>query len=73
MKIQKKISQNRRDFQAIYECEHCGFRETSSGYDDTYFHNEVIPNMICPKCNKKGIDFDNLVKTQPKYDDSITI
>lgn len=24
MKIKKILSQNRRDFRAIYECEHCG-------------------------------------------------
>lgn len=54
MKIQKIISQNRRDFQAIYECEHCGYTENGSGYDDNYFHSEVIPEMICKKCGERA-------------------
>lgn len=54
MKIKKIISQNRRDFTAIYECEHCGHNEEGSGYDDTYFHKEVIPSMICSKCKEKA-------------------
>jgi len=37
MKIQKILSQNRRDFQAIYECEHCGYSHQGSGYDDAMF------------------------------------
>jgi predicted RNA-binding Zn-ribbon protein involved in translation (DUF1610 family) len=52
MKIEKIIRQHRRDFQAIYECEHCGFTKEDGGYDDAYFHNEVIPKMVCPKCGK---------------------
>lgn len=44
MRIKKIISQNRRDFQAVYECEHCGHTEKGYGYDDEYFHREVIPN-----------------------------
>ena len=54
MKIQKIISQSRRDFQVIYECEHCGHTEKNYGYDDTYFHQEVIPNKKCAKCGKKA-------------------
>jgi transcription elongation factor Elf1 len=54
MKIKKITSQYRRDFQAIYECEHCGHTQTDSGYDDDYFHRTVIPNMTCPKCGKKA-------------------
>ena len=53
MKIQKIISQHRRDFWATYKCEHCGFEtEKKSGYDDDYFHHEVIPKMKCEKCGK---------------------
>ena len=50
MKIKKITSQHRRDFQAIYECEHCGETKESSGYDDSYFHQCVIPGMKCGKC-----------------------
>jgi len=54
MKIKKITSQSRRDFHAIYECEHCGDEHESSGYDDANFHNNIIPDMICKKCNKKA-------------------
>ena len=52
MRIKKKLSQYRRDFIAIYECEHCGHTEEGSGYDDSYFHEDVIPKMKCKKCEK---------------------
>ena len=54
MQIKKIISQHRRDFTAIYECEHCGETKEGSGYDDAYFHQEVIPAMVCGKCGKKA-------------------
>ena len=54
MKIKKIISQYRRDFQAIYECEHCGYTTKGYGYDDEFYHNEVIPNKVCAKCGKKA-------------------
>ena len=50
MRIQKKISQSRRDFTAIYECEHCGATKRDYGYDDANFHQNVIPNMTCGEC-----------------------
>ncbi len=54
MKIEKIIGQHRRDFTAIYKCEHCGHEEEGGGYDDSYFHKEVIPEMKCSKCKKKA-------------------
>lgn len=54
MKIQKIISQHRRDFRAVYECEHCGFTYEGGGYDDTNFHRNVVPNLCCPNCGKKA-------------------
>lgn len=54
MKIKTITSQNRRDFHAIYECEHCGHTEEGSGYDDAYFHQHVIPDMECKSCGKKA-------------------
>jgi len=56
MKIKEIKSQHRRDFQAIYVCEHCGDEIESSGYDDENFHNNVIPNWECDKCGKKAKD-----------------
>lgn len=52
MKIQKIISQSRRDFRAEYVCEHCGHIEAGSGYDDDNFHRNVIPKMKCKACGK---------------------
>ncbi len=54
MRIKHIINQNRRDFNAIYECEFCGKEVKDRGYDDSYFHNDVIPNKICPDCGKSS-------------------
>ena len=54
MKIKKILSRSRRDFTAIYKCEHCGNEEKKYGYDDSYFHQNVIPNLKCSKCNLKA-------------------
>jgi transcription elongation factor Elf1 len=50
MKIKTIISQHRRDFQAIYECENCGHEQLGSGYDDARYHEIVIPKIICQQC-----------------------
>ena len=67
MRILKIISQYRRDFYADYQCEHCGHIEhNKAGYDDTYFHTDVIPEMICKKCGKKsGDDYRPLTTKYP--------
>jgi len=52
MKIKKITSQSRRDFTAIYICEHCGHEEQGTGYDDAFFHATVIPKMRCHGCGK---------------------
>ena len=56
MRIKKIISQNRRDFKATYECEHCGKEENGEGYDDAHFHQNVIPSMICRGCKLTASD-----------------
>lgn len=57
MKIKQINRQHRRDFWADYECEHCGnIEKDKSGYDDSYFHNNVIPKMECKKCGKTATD-----------------
>ena len=56
MRIKEILHQYRRDFTAIYECEHCGHTYEDRGYDDAYFHNNVIPDMECPKCGKKAAE-----------------
>ena len=52
MRIKKIKSQQRRDFYAIYECEHCGHTQRGSGYDDDNFHQNIIPKMKCKKCGE---------------------
>jgi len=54
MKIKEIVSQSRRDFIAIYECDHCGATERGRGYDDAYFHQDVIPNMACKQCGMQA-------------------
>ncbi len=52
MKIKRIESQHRRDFYAIFECEHCGHERRENGYDDDNFHRFVIPSMKCEECGK---------------------
>lgn len=65
MKIKKITSQSRRDFQAVYECEHCGHTSEGYGYDDANFHNNVIPSLRCKECGKKS--GDGYRPLAPKY------
>ena len=69
MKIQTILSQHRRDFTAIYEC-HCGHTHEGSGYDDTNFHDNVIPDMKCPECGEKAKDYRPL---KPKHPDGMQL
>ena len=67
MRIKEILHQHRRDFRAIYECEHCGFTKEDSGYDDDNFHRTVIPDMECPKCGKKaGANYRPLTTKYPE-------
>ncbi len=53
MKIQKITFENRNDFCAILECEHCqATQELKSGYNDAYYHNSVLPAIKCKTCGK---------------------
>lgn len=52
MRIKAIEEQYRRDFTAIYECEHCGYEFRGVGYDDDHFHLNVIPCMECIRCGK---------------------
>ena len=56
MKIKKIVSQSRRDFTAIYECEHCEHTQDGRGYDDAYFHSNIIPAMKCAQCGQVAPD-----------------
>ena len=68
MRIKQILSQHRRDFRAVFECESCDYEFERSGYDDTHFHNKVIPAMKCPKCgNTSPCEYRPLTT---KYSDS---
>lgn len=71
MRIKEIVSQYRRDFTAIYECEHCGYTEKKSGYDDANFHQNVIPTMKCPKCGK--VASENYRPLTTKYPEGMQI
>ena len=71
MKIKKIKSQNRRDFQAIYECDHCGHEKEGRGYDDANFHQNVIPDMVCEKCGKKAGNDYRALTTKYREDQTI--
>jgi rubrerythrin len=55
MKLIKISNRSRRDFTGEYECESCGHKHTGYGYDDRYFHHDVIPNMKCPRCGQSTV------------------
>ena len=69
MKIVKIISQYRRDFRADMGCEGCLYLQTNvKGYDDRNFHDNVIPDMKCPRCNKSRNDLGIVAEPTPtKY------
>jgi len=71
MRIKEIIYQHRRDFVAIFECDHCGYEVKWQGYDDAYFHEEVIPTFICPECGEKAKD--NYRPLKPKYPEGYQI
>lgn len=70
MKIKEILYQNRRDFKAKYECEGCGNIAEGRGYDDEFFHKEVIPDMLCSKCGESshslGVDYRPLTTKYPE-------
>lgn len=66
MQIKQILDQNRRDFRAIYKCEHCEHEYEGRGYDDTNFHNNAIPKMECLECGKTaGGDYRPLTTKYP--------
>jgi hypothetical protein len=71
MYIKNIIKQHRRDFTAVYKCEHCDHEEESSGYDDGNFHNNVIPKFKCEKCGKTASDKYRPLAT--KYPDGMQV
>lgn len=57
MKLIKILDKVNNDFKGVYECETCHGIRIDNGfysYDDENFHENVIPNMTCPLCDKKA-------------------
>ena len=53
MEIKEILSQHRNDFTATLVCEHCGHEQKlTSGYDDAFYHDRVLPSLICKACDK---------------------
>ena len=71
MRIKEIKSQIRRDFTAVYECEHCQNEHEGKGYDDRNFHENVIPKMECPKCGKTAPD--NFRPLATKHPDNMVL
>ena len=63
MKIKEfTYSNGRNDFKAIFTCPLCNYEYEAWGYSDSNFYNNVMPNAICPRCdkNEKGEDEEAL-------------
>ena len=71
MRIKTMLDQHRRDFTAIYECEHCGDECKKGGYDDANYHENVIPFMKCKVCGKMADETYRPLTT--KYPDGLQI
>lgn len=57
MKLNKILWRMRNDFQGEYKCEFCGAiktDKTADSYYDSYFLDNVVPNMFCKKCKKNS-------------------
>lgn len=67
MKIKEVLSSTRRDFTAVYECEHCEATKEGYGYEDWFFHETVIPGMKCEECGKTSPS--TYVPDKPRYEE----
>ena len=54
-----------------HECEHCGDTTKRGGYDDDYFHKNVIPAMECKSCGKSAPETYRPLAT--KYPEGMTV
>lgn len=54
MKLKEKLSAHNYDFKGVYECEFCNKMFYGSGYSDSNFFENVIPNALCPSCQQKS-------------------
>lgn len=52
MRIETIKDQIRNDIFGTLKCEHCGASQKFTGYDDDYYHQNVIPKIACKACGK---------------------
>jgi len=72
MKIKQMTTQYRRDFTAIMVCEHCEHEQVIiHGYDDAFYHQNVIPKMECDSCGK--VAPENYEPRQTKYPEGMQV
>ena len=71
MKIKEITWRHRRDFKAIFVCEHCSHEEEMHGYDDANFHKNVIPKFKCESCEQPSPD--NYEPMQTKYPEGMEV
>lgn len=71
MHIVSMIRQNRRDFTADFECEHCQRITVISGCDDYNLHHKVIPAMECLSCGE--ISPPEYVPWATKYPENVVL
>ena len=49
-----KNSKKETQMSDLKPCPFCGNTYEGSGYDDTNFHQNVVPDMKCKKCGKSS-------------------
>ena len=54
MKLVKIKQQHSNDIYITVSCSLCGATYDTWGYLDNYYMNTVLPNAICPNCNKNA-------------------
>lgn len=74
MKIKEISSQDRRDIRGMLICEGCDFEQEFVGYDDTYYHQNVVPEIKCNSCGKTANELSvDLRPLATRYPDYITV
>lgn len=75
MHIVEKISQHRRDFSAWIQCEFCEAEKVKMdrGYDDMNFHQNVIPNIECDSCGRKGSENPKGPRSSPDVPEGVVL
>lgn len=61
MRIIEIVTQNRDEFWALMECEHCRQTMLGEGHDIPYWHNRELPALKCPQCGKSRDDLQGVM------------